>query len=91
MKSPIDQLLIALFIVGFFFFVVFFENTKKNEFVKGVDFILDQCYNIGGVLLREDKSTIVCNRGSPLSDTEFNEIKPLLTKKEEWRTLQNLH
>ena len=91
MKSPIDQLVIAFLCVGVFFFALAQGHKKGNEFVKGVDFILDQCYNIGGVVVREDKSTIVCNRGSPLSDAEFNEIKPLLTKKEEWRTLQNLH
>lgn len=88
--KPLD-ILIAVVILSLTHAGVMWLNRfqQENGFVRGVDFILDQCYNIGGVVVREDKSTIICNRGSPLSDAEFNEIKPLLTKKEEWHTLQN--
>ena len=89
--KPLDILIVVVLLYVSWITPVVWVSKQQQEkaFVKGVDFILDQCYNIGGVVVREDKSTIICNRGSPLSDAEFNEIKPLLTKKEEWHTLQN--
>lgn len=89
MKHLDILIVVVLLYVSWITPVVWVMQHQEKAFVKGVDFILDQCYNIGGVVVREDKSTIICNRGSPLSDAEFNEIKPLLTKKEEWHTLQN--
>jgi len=82
----LDKIYLMILLAAMMYFAVY---AQDKAFVKGVDFILNQCYNIGGVVVREDKSTIVCQRGSPLSEAEFNEIKPLLTKKDEWRTLQN--
>lgn len=54
---------------------------QRTGFVKGVDFLFNQCYNIGGVVVDERGAAVVC---APLGPIPKDELPPLDKKQDMW-------
>jgi hypothetical protein len=57
---------------------------NRQGFVQGVDFLFNQCYNVGGVVLDERHGKAYAMLCGPLGEFPKEELPPLDKKEDMW-------
>lgn len=71
---------------------VSFAVGQRSGFVQGIDFLFNQCYNVGGVVLDERHGKAYAMLCGPLGEFPKEELPTLDKKEDMWynKTINNI-